>query len=395
MKILFLMHQAFDPFSGGVQMSTFKLSKKFTEMGMTTSVYSFSNTGHSKAEYTKLFHSENKGIHYNKENRDHLYQILSDVKPDIIIDQMPYETQVHDVLIRSKNEFGSILLACLRNSLFSIKLNIEDYIKIFIPSPLNRLFHNFLGRFVFQQVHKSKHAKSLKTILDVYDKFVMFGEPNNDEIKYFIGNYKQSKLTYIPNSIPEVLTEMPVKEKKILWLSRLSYKQKQAQYILPVWDIVHKNLPDWQLDIVGDGDAFKAIQNEILEKNIPRVHLHGKQKANEYFREAPIYFMTSSYEGFPNTVIEAQSFGSIPVIFNSYPIANWVINDNQDGILIKSFEVKKMADAIVKLAKDSEKMRTMGNYALKNANKFHIDVVGEMWRELFITLQDNNHKDLS
>lgn len=133
----------------------------------------------------------------------------------------------------------------------------------------------------------------------------------------------------------------------------------------------------------------------ILEKNMPRVHLHGKQKANEYFREAPIYFMTSSYEGFPNTVIEAQSFGSIPIVFNSYSIANWVIINNQDGILIKSFEVKKMADAIVKLAKDSERMRTMRNNALKNANKFHIDVVGEMWRELFIDLQDKTENNLS
>lgn len=387
MKILFVMIQPFDPYSGGVQMSTFKLSKKFAEMGMNTLVYSFANSGHIKAEDTRLFYSEKEKGHYSRENNEHLYKIIKHERPDFIINQMPYEEEITEVLTRSKSEFGCILLACLRNSLFSVKLNIEDYIKIFVPAPANKLFHNVIGRTLFQTVHKSKHAKALKTILDVYDRFVMFGEPNNDEIKYFIGDYKQDKLAYIPNSIPEVLREMPQKEKRILWLSRLSYKQKQAQLILPVWKKVQELLPGWELDIVGDGDAYKDIERKILEEKIPRVTQYGKQKPNGYYERAPIYFMTSSYEGFPNTVIEAQSFGSIPVVFNSYPIAGWAINNNEDGFLIDSFDVDMMADTIIKLVSDSEKMKIMGENTLKNANRFHIDKVGGMWEELLQQLK--------
>lgn len=387
MKILFVMIQPFDPFTGGVQMSTFKLSKKFTEMGMETIVYTFQNFGHLKAEYTTLYHSPNDKLHYNNENTDHLYELISKERPDFIINQMPYEEEINRILTQAKENYGCILLACLRNTLFSVKLNILDYIDGQVPSPANKFLHNPLGKALFQKIHKVKHAKALKMILDVYDRFVMFGTPNKDEIEYFVGKYKQNKLAYIPNSIPSVLSEVPLKEKKILWLSRLSYKQKQAQMILPVWKKVYKHLPDWELDIVGHGDSFDDVKRTIEKENIPRISLHGKQIPDEFFQKSAIYFMTSSYEGFPNTVIEAQSFGSIPVVFNSYPIASWVVNDARDGILIKPFDIDKMGEEIVKLASDNNKLELMSKNALMNAEKFHIDRIGEMWNDLFKLLQ--------
>lgn len=383
MKILFVMIQPFDPYSGGVQMSTFKLSKKFTEMGMKTLVYSFMNTGHIKADYTTLHHSKGKNWHYNKENILDLYRLIKNEKPDIIINQMPYEKEINQVLLQSKNEIGCSLLACLRNTLFSVKLNIADYINGIVPTPANRLFHNSPGNWLFQKLHKTSHAKALKNILDIYDRFVMFGEPNNDEIKYFIGNYKQEKLAYIPNSIPHVLNELPIKEKRILWLSRLSYKQKQANLILPIWKKIYELLPEWELDVVGDGDAFQDIQQAIEKEKIPRITLYGKQKPDEYFKRSSLYIMTSSYEGFPNTAIEAQSFGAIPIIFDSYPLAHWVLNDTKDGFLIKPFDTDKMANTVVKLALNEEELKLIGKMALNNAKKFHIDKVGGMWQDLF------------
>lgn len=383
MKIIFILTQAFDPFAGGVQMTTFKLSKKFTEMGYESIVYSFNNSGNVEPKFTRLCYSENENLHHNKENRDHFYNFVKNERPDFVISQVPYEDKINEVVRQLKDELNFIALSCLRNSLFSVKLNIDLYIKNSVPVPLYKLLQNPLGRSIFQKLHKSKHAKSLKSILDIYDRFIMFGEPNKREIQYFIGNYKQEKLAYIPNSIPHVEKELPEKQNRILWLSRLNYNQKQAHLILPIWKKIYNLLPEWELDVVGDGEAFKDLAKQIEKDEIPRITLHGKQKPDSYYRKSPIYVMTSANEGFPNTILEAQSFGCVPIVFDSYPIAAWVINDNKNGLLVKFNDIESMVDKIVQTASHSVNMKTMGNNALKNAERFQVDKVGVIWRDLF------------
>src|SRR5690554_3075803 len=98
MKIIFVMSQPFDPFSGGVQMTTFKLSKKFTEMELESVVYSFSNTGHIYPEYTKLCFSPQNNKHYNKKNITHFYDFVKEEKPDFLINQVPYEIEINNII---------------------------------------------------------------------------------------------------------------------------------------------------------------------------------------------------------------------------------------------------------------------------------------------------------
>jgi glycosyltransferase involved in cell wall biosynthesis len=211
----------------------------------------------------------------------------------------------------------------------------------------------------------------------------MFGPPNMEELKYFVGDYKINKTHLIPNSILSVEPSIPKKEKRILWLSRVTYNQKRADLILPFWKKIMNDLPDWQLDIVGDGDAFDDVQHQIEIEQIPRVTMYGKQTPYKYYSRAPIYIMTSAFEGFPNTLIEAQSYGCIPVLYDSYPVCSWVVKNGENGILIPPFNIDKMADEIAKLAKDQKKQKKMMQSSLERARDFHLDNVGKLWIDFF------------
>jgi glycosyltransferase involved in cell wall biosynthesis len=262
-------------------------------------------------------------------------------------------------------------------------LNIGDYVKSAVPKTLLPLFNNSLGKQLLLQKHKSSHRADLKKILDTYDFFVMFGPPNIEEIKYFVGNYKQHKIYLIPNSIPSVLPQVPPKENRILWLSRLSYKQKRADLILPFWKKVMHELPDWQFDVVGDGDAYSDLKRQIEQEEIPRITLHGKQKPDAYYKRSPIYIMTSAFEGFPNTLIEAQSYASIPVVYNNYPICSWAVKEGQSGVLIPPFKVNLMADEVIALAKNTDRQNQLMQLSLDNAKEFSIEKIGKQWIEFF------------
>ena len=112
------------------------------------------------------------------------------------------------------------------------------------------------------------------------------------------------------------------------------------------------------------------------------MNFHGRQIPDDYYRRAAIFFMTSAFEGFPNTLVEAQSYAAILVVYDSYPVASWIVDDGKSGLLIEPFDVDPMADRIVELARHPEPER-FGEQALENARCFHIDRVGRTWQELF------------
>ena len=382
-KILIVLIPPFDPNAGGVQRSTYKISSYFKRHGHQTHVYSYQEEGHAEQDVAELHTASLPGRHKTQANNSKLQQLIIDIKPDVVINQMPYEIEIGKALasIHKKQKF--LLLSCLRNTLFVVKLNVESYLKVVVPKALQPFLNNQVGRKFILNKHVSKHAKDLKYILDTYDYFVMFGPPNMEELKYFVGDYKINKTHLIPNSILSVEPSIPKKEKRILWLSRVTYNQKRADLILPFWKKIMNDLPDWQLDIVGDGDAFDDVQHQIETEQIPRVTMYGKQTPYKYYSRAPIYIMTSAFEGFPNTLIEAQSYGCIPVLYDSYPVCSWVVKNGENGILIPPFNIDKMADEIAKLAKDQKKQKKMMQSSLERARDFHLDNVGKLWIDFF------------
>ena len=189
-------------------------------------------------------------------------------------------------------------------------------------------------------------------------------------------------MVLVPNSIPFVPDRVPEKENRILWIGRLDYHQKRADLILPIWSRVQEILPNWELDVVGDGPAYDDLKREISSRSIRGITMHGRQKPDEYFRRSAIYVMTSAFEGFPNTLVEAQSFGSVPVLFNSFPVAQFIVTDHVDGYFIKPFDLETMASRIADLAQSEERSIVAGR-ALESARRFQIDAVGKKWQALF------------
>lgn len=381
-KILFVLVPAFDPNSGGVQMSTFKLSRFFSSRGMQVSIFSFEKDGHNPPDFARLYHGKEKGVNYNQANVEYCKKVVNEVQPDIVINQMPYEHNVGQALKEAKDKFNFLLLGCLRGSFFAVKLNLETYRTTLLPRFLQPFFKNRIGYSILLQVHKVKHARDLRRIIDTYDYYVLFGPPNREELEYFIGKYKQHKLAYIPNSIPAVVPTVPPKEKRILWLSRLDYRQKHAELILPLWKSIMDLVPDWQFDVVGSGGAYEDLAAQIEREKIPRIKLYGKQKPDSFFSRSPIYVMTSSFEGFPNTLIESQSYGSVPVVFRSYPVIDMIV-DPTNAVLVKTFDMKAMGDAIVELTKDEDRRQMLMQKSLSNASRFTIETVGQIWLDFF------------
>lgn len=380
------MTPSYNPVAGGVQRIVEKLGNYFAIQGKDVYYYSMSNNGHIDPKCGELIHSDQQGGQSNECNLIKLSDTIRRIKPDVVLNEMPYEKSLRRVLSEGKLSYNYLLLACLNNSLFSVKNNLSHYAKSTGPKVIGRLLDNFIGHSILLYLHKLKHARDLKSILDKHDFFVFptASQAGMDELGYFIGSYEQDKIYGIPNSIPDVgKMDLVVKEKIILYVGRLNITQKRADLLLDFWKKAYPKLPDWRFEIVGDGHFKKEMQRMIDDESIPGVSLRGYQVPDEYYSRASIFVMPSAYEGFPSVLLEAQANGVVPVLFNNYPALSWIVNDNKDAILIPSFDVKKMAEAVIEIANENTKWRKLAEASLINANRFTIDKVGSMWLKMF------------
>lgn len=394
MRVFFVLTPPFNPNKGGVSRTTFKLGQYFTENGLAVGYYSFASKGHSEVHYGSLYYSNREGMAQNSENIKDLKRALENFQPDIVINQMPYEKDIRTLLANEKDRLKYILIGCLRNTLFSVKNNLDAYGQQVLPRPLMPFFKNPPGRWILLNLHYYKHRRELKCILDLHDRFVLLTPPNRAELRYFVRDYQQEKVHAIPNSIPKInngyLANENEKQKIMLHVGRLNNTQKRSDLLVPFWKKVSQELPDWEFVVIGDGPYKKILEARIKREKVPRITLQGHQAPEPYYKIASLFIMPSAYEGFPNVLLEAQNHGVIPVVFDSYPALSWIVNDLQDALLSPPYDTERMAHQAVELARDDKRLKSMRANSKENVKRFTIDEVGQDWLAFFNELFREN-----
>jgi len=150
---------------------------------------------------------------------------------------------------------------------------------------------------------------------------------------------------------------------------------------------MHEKLPGWKFTVVGDGDYRETLLKEI--EGLPNIESIGQADPAPYYEKASVLVMTSAYEGFPNVLLEAQSYGVVPVLFNSYSAAPWVTDEGETGFLIEPFDLEKMAEKVAWLANHTERWSEISNAAVQGARQFTVEEVGKIWFSFFKEIQPN------
>lgn len=127
---------------------------------------------------------------------------------------------------------------------------------------------------------------------------------------------------------------------------------------------------------------------EFCQKNkLDRIFFFGKVDPTEYYKKAKIFHMTSAFEGFGNVLVEAQSYGCVPILFNSYSAAKDIVNHDVDGFLIEPFNVDAYVKKTISLINDNEKLEEMSKSTFENVSRFSYEKTYQKWQAVFKTLE--------
>lgn len=160
--------------------------------------------------------------------------------------------------------------------------------------------------------------------------------------------------------------------------------QKGFDLLLQAWAIIHKDHPEYILNIYGAGDStpYKKLAAELnlgdsCQINGPTEHIIEK------YLESSIFVLSSRYEGFGQVLTEAMACGVPPVAFSCPCGPRDIIKDKEDGFLVENGNIEKLAEKITCLITHKELRIQMGKQARLNARRFLIENIGKQWEKLF------------
>lgn len=175
--------------------------------------------------------------------------------------------------------------------------------------------------------------------------------------------------------------EIDNKKKQILVVSRLDERQKRLSRVLNLWEEVQDEIPDWELVIVGFGRSETTYREMIEKKHLLRVNMVGRQDPEPYYMQAPIFLMTSDFEGWGMTITEAQQCGCVPIALDTYSSLKDLIEPGKDGFIAKNEE--EMKRQLLLLVNDEGKRKKMALNATETCRKFMPEIIYEKYYNIF------------
>ena len=168
--------------------------------------------------------------------------------------------------------------------------------------------------------------------------------------------------------------------------------QKGFDLLIEAWSIVEKKHPDWELHIFGDGDR-KSLELLFDKYDIKNCFLeYSTSDISTKFINSSIYVLSSRYEGMPMVLLEAIAFGLAVVSFDCPCGPKDIITNRIDGVLVESGNTIQLANEICTLIENDDLRKEMGFNAQKNAEKYRIENICQLWKNLFENLTNNKRK---
>lgn len=245
--------------------------------------------------------------------------------------------------------------ACMVKQKYADKIEIVSV----IHSDFSRIYEQnaFLDAYIDQYICVSKDIQ--RTMKDKY-------------------NIKEEKLHYHATSI-EYDTDFIKHQNKgteihIAYAARLEKAQKRTDLLIPLMELLNNSGMEYRLNIAGSGTYYKKLEQYIQEQNLmDKVKLYGALSYDEmkdFWKENDVFVNLSDIEGMPVSLLEAMSWGVVPIVTKTSGIKE-TVEDGINGFVCDRESVRSVFLKIERLDKDREKLYKMSKLCRDRIRTLH------------------------
>ena len=380
MNLLFLYTAPINPYSGGVERVTFTLANFFESKGLEVFFLGMSSFGHTTD--ARQFYLPDRSSIVSQINIDFLRNLISEKSINVVINQGGTSPELSELAKSFKNG-ETKLISVIHNSLMATVKNFSSvyefkcdiiFIRWLLPLTKMKAFNFFL-----KELYKLKYSKHYKLLCDNSNLVVLLSEQYKDELTFLIDGKHIDNVLSIANPLSFDDVKHMNKRKEILYVGRINTSQKRIDLLLRIWKLLDGSSDDWTLNVVGDGEELESIKLLSNQLNLRNVIFHGACDPKPFYESASILCLTSSFEGFPMTLIESMQHGVVPVAFNSFLAITDIIDDEINGCIITPFDINEYVYKLARLMTDDNELKMKSVEARLKAGNFNLLTIGEQW----------------
>ncbi|MGI4719755.1 MAG: glycosyltransferase family 4 protein [Janthinobacterium lividum] len=169
-------------------------------------------------------------------------------------------------------------------------------------------------------------------------------------------------------------------------------EEKNFPALVDAFERLAPRHPEWDLVILGDGPVRAGLLDRACAAGLEeRVFLPGRVgNMGDWYAHADLYAMTSLFEGFPNTLVEAMACGLPAVSVDCDTGPRDIIRHGIDGLLVTQGDQQALQQTLDGLMGDAARRSAFGRRAVEVRQRFSIDKVSGMWVDLFQQLGGRN-----
>ncbi len=161
--------------------------------------------------------------------------------------------------------------------------------------------------------------------------------------------------------------------------------QKNHKVLFEAFRQATAEIPNAFLLLAGVGYLEKELKNltESLEIDDKVFFLGRRNDVGALLELADVFAFPSLFEGHPVALIEAM-FKSLPCIASRIEVFEEVIVDSETGLLVNPSSAVELKDAMIKLYKDGNLRKSLGENALREAKvNYDIAVTARQWEKFY------------
>lgn len=391
--ILFVASCSFSAFRGGIERFSIEMGHRFSLDKHHVAFLSVSKDMDSSEDNpfgfeTNQYYLPNPSQIDCKENLNYLIQLIKNLSIDIVFNQQADNTSVTSLCYKARQHTSSRLVTILHfdpNHYSDIfRSSFKDIMSTGLPfcqkvglMIRNTNLYRIRQRWLFGRVFTQAVRQS--------DAFILLSQNVEQRFLSMLGSVDGRKIRVIPNPITVDFSksQMPVKQKKLIFVGRMTLIQKRPDLMLQIWERVYRDFPEWTLSILGDGDYLPTMQQMAAERQLDRIEFWGRVDTSKFYNSASIICITSNTEGFSLVTVEASQNYVVPIAFDSFSVVSDVIKHNITGMIVPAFDVEAYADALRQMMSDPERLAQMSVNAHNYVQMFNMDQIAPMWYRLF------------
>jgi glycosyltransferase involved in cell wall biosynthesis len=159
---------------------------------------------------------------------------------------------------------------------------------------------------------------------------------------------------------------------RLLYVGRFNVFKNVETLIEAVGQLNQMDVGGFELELVGEGEQRPVLERMVSDLGLTRnIRFSGwvaRDRIADCYRRADVFVTSTTWEGMPNTVLEAMACG-LPIVGTQASGLHELVREGVNGYLAPIKDPNALAEALARLIDNGFERRRMGRESRKLAER--------------------------